>query len=129
MKLERCKHGVLDLSECFQCVPYNFASSLNKPKEYKMAQRIRYVNTVTEGIVVSKQCFIHPENGGRYLVEIDEPNLTFQVKEDLTGKTVATGRKVNLHQVKQAAKEELTKLGIVFENESRKVKNETNNPS
>lgn len=87
-----------------------------------MSQRIRYANTPTEGLVQSKQTFIHPENGSRYVVQINEPGLTFLVKEDLTGKTVTEGRKVNLHQVKQAAKEALTKLGITFEDEKRKVK-------
>jgi hypothetical protein len=87
-----------------------------------MSKRIRYVNTETDGVVVSKQHFIHSENGSRYLVKINEPALSFQVIEDLTGKVVVEGRKVNLHQVKQAAKDELTKLGISFEEEKRKVK-------
>lgn len=89
-----------------------------------MATRIRYINTEKEGIFVSKQHFIHPENGSQYLVYIDEPNFSYQVKEDLTGKVVAEGRKVNLHQVKQAAKAKLEELGIVFEDEKRKVKEE-----
>lgn len=87
-----------------------------------MSVRIRYSNTEVEGVVVSKQHFVHPENGSRYLVQINEPLLTYKVFEDLTGKTVAEGRKVNLHQVKQAAKEKLEELGISFVAEVRKVK-------
>lgn len=91
-----------------------------------MSTRIRYTSTENQGVYVSKQHFIHPVNGSRYKVKIDETALTFKVLEDLTGKVVSEGRKVNLHQVKQSAKEALVNLGITFEDEKRKVKEEVN---
>ena len=90
-----------------------------------MATRIRYVPTENLGEFVSKQHFVHPENGSRYLVKINERafgSTGFKIVEDLTGKTVVEGVKVNSHKAKIEAKNHLAKLGIVFQEDVRNGK-------
>lgn len=86
-----------------------------------MSVRIRYVYHPTETcILLSKQFYIHPIDGSKYQVQLNEADKTYKIVEDMTGATVGEGSAVNLHQVKIKAKDHLTKLGIKFSDEKRK---------
>lgn len=88
-----------------------------------MAKRIRYVYTQEPLVLISKQYFIHPKDGSKYQVNLNEGDKTFEVVEDLTGTVVSKSEKAapNLHITKIKAKEALIALGITFENEKRVV--------
>jgi hypothetical protein len=84
-----------------------------------MPTRIRYFNTNEPTIIQSVKTYQHPNNGARYKVKIDKEKLQYFVVEDMSETIVATGRAVNLHQVKIKAKKMLVELGISFEYEAR----------
>lgn len=84
-----------------------------------MPTRIRYFNTNEPSVIQSVKTYQHPNNGARYKVKINRESLQFFVVEDMSDTIVATGRAVNLHQVKIKAKRILKELGISFEDEER----------
>lgn len=86
-----------------------------------MSTRIRYQYTNEPLIMQSKQTFIHPKDGSRYKVKLNEGEKTFEIVEDLTGAVVSQGKGVNFHQTKINAKAALTTLGIAFSEEARKT--------
>lgn len=87
-----------------------------------MSTRIRYVYTGETCVLVSKQFYIHPKDGSKYQIKLLEADKQYQIIEDMTGLVVAEGKAVNMHQVKQKAKDKLVELGISFEEEDRNVK-------
>lgn len=92
-----------------------------------MSTRIRYVYTQEPLILISKQFFLHPTDGSRYKVKLNEGEKTFEIIEDLTGAVVSQGSGVNFHQTKINAKAALTALGITFAEEARKTNEVTTN--
>jgi hypothetical protein len=91
-----------------------------------MGTRIRYRKSGEAGIIESVKRFPHETNGATYKVQINEPELAYRIIEDTSNTIVASGRAVNLHQVKLKAKATLSGLGIKFdEREARQRKPKT----
>ncbi len=82
-----------------------------------MSTRIRYTKNL--GVLKSVKEFQHPTNGGRFSVEINPLDNSYTIKDEMAEMVMTTGRGKTLNKAKMAAKEELAKLGISFESETR----------
>lgn len=89
-----------------------------------MASRIRYKYSNEPLVLVSLQYFIHPIDGSKYQVQLNEGDKTFAIVEDTSGKTAVTGTGKSMHDLKINAKNALIKLGISFAEEERKKEKE-----
>lgn len=94
-----------------------------------MSNRVRYVSQ-GDGSLRSFQTFIHPTNGGRFVVTINPSSLSFTIRDVVAEMDVITGNverdTTNSSNLKREAKNALMSLGIEFSSESR-VRTTTSN--
>lgn len=85
-----------------------------------MKNRIRYIKTTDENVVKSKANFKSEDTGYTYSVTLNLKDLTYRIKNIDTENYIYGGKKINnLNVLKRKVKQELQRLGVNFEMESR----------
>jgi hypothetical protein len=86
----------------------------------KRMLRIRYQDTEVPEIKASVKMYVLPD-GRECQVRIDEATRAYVVVDAITKAAIASGMATSMHKVKIAAKEALEAMGVKFDDEKRKV--------
>jgi hypothetical protein len=93
---------------------------------YIYGTRVTYTDSGIPNVKVTRETFMKDTSEGikHYKCYINEVDKRFFIRDEKTSDLVVEGNASSLHKLKIKVKESLTKLGIQFNNEKRKLKKE-----